>query len=138
MRLRIDAFLLIASVCAAQTPTTPPAAIPPAETGTITVPPGTLVALSLISSIRSKSTRPGDPVRAVVAFPLAIGERVAIPPGTYVEGVVDKVNARARGSSTASVQIRFTRLLFPNGYSVPLVARNTHAMLLAPDPKMQP
>jgi hypothetical protein len=138
MRLRIVAFLLIASVCAAQTPTTPPAAIPPAETGTITVPPGTLVALSLISSIRSKSTRPGDPVRAVVAFPLAIGERVAIPPGTYVEGVVDKVNARARGSSTASVQIRFTRLLFPNGYSVPLVARNTHAMLLAPDPKMQP
>ena len=137
MRLRIVACFLIAAVNAAQTPTTPQAAVPPVETGTIAVPQGSLVALNLISSIKSKSTRPGDPVRAVVAFPLAIGDRVAIPPGTFAEGIVDKVNAHPRRGDPPNVQIRFTRLLFTNGYSVPLVATNTQAMLLAPDPKTQ-
>ena len=101
MRLRIVACFLIAAVSAAQTPTTPQAAVPPVETGTIAVPQGSLVALNLISSIKSKSTRPGDPVRAVVAFPLAIGDRVAIPPGTFAEGIVDKVNAHRQKRRSA-------------------------------------
>ncbi|MGA8087207.1 MAG: hypothetical protein WCA10_07870 [Terracidiphilus sp.] len=137
MLLRIVAFLLIASISAAQTPTIPQPVNPPATTDTITVPMGTLVALNLITSIKSKSTRPGDPVRAVVAFPLAIGSRVAIPAGTYVEGVVDKVNAHPRAGGSASVQLRFTRLLFANGYSVPLVATNVQANFLVPDAKTQ-
>ena len=138
MRLRIVAFLLIASICAAQTPTIPKAANPAVTSDSITVPQGTLVALNLISSIKSKSTRPGDPVRAVVAFPLAMGPRVAIPAGTFVEGIVDKVNAHPKRGGTANVQVRFTRLLFANGYSVPLVATNTEAMLFSPDPRTQP
>ncbi len=138
MRLKIVAFLLIASISAAQTPTVPQAANPAATTDTITVPMGTLVALNLISSIKSKSTKPGDPVRAVVAFPVAIGTRVAIPAGTFVEGVVDKVNAHPRAGGAASAQLRFTRLLFANGYSVPLVATNVQAWLPAPDPRSQP
>jgi hypothetical protein len=137
MRLRIVAFLLISSTCAAQIPTVPPAANPAPTADAITVPQGTLIALNLISSIKSKSTKPGDPVRAVVAFPLAMGPRVAIPAGTFVEGIVDKVNAHPKRGGMASVQIRFTRLLFANGYSVPLVATNTEAKLLAPDPATQ-
>ena len=128
MLFRFSALLLIASLCAAQTPTASPT-----RSDTIIVPPSTLVALRLISSIKSRSTKPGDPVRAVVAFPVAIGSRVAIPAGTFVEGVVNKVNAHPRSSDTATVQLRFTRLLFSNGYSAPLVATNTQAMLLAPD-----
>jgi hypothetical protein len=138
MRLKIVAFVLIASISAAQTPTVPLAVNPAATTDIITVPMGTLVALNLISSIKSKSTRPGDPVRAVVAFPLAIGTRVAIPAGTFVEGVVDKVNAHPRAGGSASAQLRLTRLLFANGYSVPLVATNVQAWLSAPDPRPQP
>src|SRR5580692_4923525 len=133
MRLKIVAFVLIASISAAQTPTVPLAVNPAATTDIITVPMGTLVALNLISSIKSKSTRPGDPVRAVVAFPLAIGTTVAIPAGTFVEGVVDKVNAHPRAGGSASAQLRLTRLLFANGYSVPLVATNVQAWLSAPD-----
>lgn len=138
MRLKIVAVFLIASISAAQTPGIPQPVNPPATTDTITVPMGTLVALNLITSIKSKSTRPGDPVRAVVAFPLAIGSRVAIPAGTYVEGVVDKVNAHSKAGGSANAQLRFTRLLFANGYSVPLVATNVQAWLFVPDPTTQP
>ena len=142
MRLRIVALFLIASISAAQTPVVQQAPVvqqpadPPAAPDTITVPMGTLVALNLITSIKSKSTKPGDPVRASVAFPLAVGSRVAIPAGTYVEGVVDKVNAHPRRGGAANAQIRFTRLLFANGYSVPLVATNVQAMLLPRDPRV--
>jgi len=126
MPFRIVAFFLIVSVSAEQTPTAPSPPTPGAP-GTITVPQATLIAVRLISSIKSKSTKPGDPVRAAVSFPLVVGTQVAIPAGTYVEGVVDKVNAHPSGNNPSTVQLRFTRLLFANGYSVPLVATNTQA-----------
>jgi hypothetical protein len=138
MQLKIVAFFLIAAISAAQTPIIPPAANPASTSDAITVPQGTLVALDLISSIKSKSTKAGDPVRAAVAFPLAVGTRVAIPAGTFVEGIVDKLNVHPRRGGTASAQIRFNRLLFANGYSVPLVATNVQARWSAPDPRPQP
>lgn len=54
MRLRIVAFLLIASICAAQAPTIPRSANPAVTSDSITVPPGTLVALNLISAIKKQ------------------------------------------------------------------------------------
>ena len=132
MSLRFVAAFLVASISWtqfwAQIPTTPPNSEPQTNAGTITVPPGTLVALKLITTIKSRSTHPGDSVRAVVAFPLAIGTHVAIPAGTYVEGSVEKVDAH-RGK----VQLRFTHLLYANGYTVPLVAINTQAAIPKPD-----
>lgn len=145
MFCRLIALFLMASLCGAQTPlpqqqsgsTTAPANLTPqttaAESNPIIVPAGTNIALKLITAIKSKSTRPGDPVRAMVAFPIAIGSRVAIPAGTYVEGTVDKVKSRPAAGDATSAQFRFTQLLFANGYSVPLVATNTHSMLLPLD-----
>lgn len=139
MLLRIVAILLIASITTGQTPAAPqePASTT-AATNTITVPQGTLVALKLISSIKSKSTKAGDPVRAVVAFPLAIGTSVAIPANTFVDGTVEKVNAHPKRGGLASVELRFTRLLFANGYSVPLVATNTQAHIIEPSSLSRP
>lgn len=134
MPFQLVAMALIVSIFAAQTPTPPPA--PANSSTTLTVPQGALVGLKLISSIKSKSTKPGDPVRAVVAFPLAIGSQVAIPAGTYVEGVVVKIKAHPAAGDPASVQLRLNRLLFANGYSIPLVATNTQALAPAPiDPR---
>ncbi|HEX3987620.1 MAG TPA: hypothetical protein VHX13_13550 [Acidobacteriaceae bacterium] len=62
--------------------------------------------------------------RAVVAFPVTVGAQVAIPAGTYVEGLVN-----ARSTHGPSVKIHFTRMLFANGYSVPLDATNMQALV---------
>jgi hypothetical protein len=88
----------------------------------LVVPTGTSVALTLMTPIQSKATKVGDTVRAVVAFPVTVGTRVAIPAGTYVEGLVNAVAVHG-----PSVKIHFTRMLFANGYSVPLDAMNTQA-----------
>lgn len=115
-----------------QTVTTAQTAAPAAGVpGTITVPPGTTVAMTLVGQIRSKSTKPGDTVRAVVAFPVTVGTQLAIPAGTYVEGIVNSVT---KHGSQSRVEIHFTRLLFANAYAVGLDATSTQAMGSGLDP----
>ncbi len=141
MRLKFIAVLLMGSICAAQTPaavqsaaTNVALAAPPIiPSGSIVVTQGTTIALTLVSSIRSKSTRVGDPVRAVVAFPLTVGTQLAIPAGTYVEGTVTAINARPSHGRPAGAQLHFIRLLYSNGYAVPLDAENTEAMAIFPE-----
>jgi hypothetical protein len=137
MQLRALAALLICCLLVEQTAMAAGAQVPspPPETGssstaaaqTITVLPGTVVPLTLLSPIKSKSTKVGDSVRAVVAFPITAGSQVAIPAGTYVEGVVTSVTAQAKKTRQPDVQIHFTRLLYANGYTATLDAVNTQA-----------
>lgn len=121
----------------AQAQTTPATAPPPtatqaasanAEATSLVVPQGTAIPLTLVSQIKSKTTKPGDSVRAVVAFPVTVGTQVAIPAGTYVEGMVQSV-AQPAHAAKATVAIHFTRLLFANGYGVTLDATNQQSML---------
>ncbi len=128
---------MIASLLIAQNPIQTAPATPPAQPNpalpaatTITVPAGTAIPLTLMNPVKSKSTKPGDQVRAVVAFPVTVGSRLAIPTGTFVEGTVTQVNARPLANKAPTLCIHFTQLLFPNGYSVALNGENTQAFLL--------
>jgi hypothetical protein len=47
---------------------------------------------------------------------VTVGKQLAIPVGTYVEGVLDKVTKGGR--SGPSLKMHFTRLDYVNGYSV--------------------
>jgi hypothetical protein len=134
--------LMIASLTIAQTPVPVPAPVPPAQqipappaAPAITVPAGTLVPLTLMNTVKSKSTKPGDQVRAMVAFPVTVGSRLAIPTGTFAEGTVIRVTARSLGNQAPTVRIHFTRLLFTNGYSVALNGENTQSFLLPEEDK---
>ena len=104
---------------AAQTETASPA---PAEANstapakkTYTVPPGTKVLLQLRSSLNSKSARPGDGVYLASAFPVVVGNRVMIPSGVFVQGVVDRVTRAGRVKGRAQLDMHFTSIIFPNG-----------------------
>jgi hypothetical protein len=123
-------MFLIASVCAAQT-TAAPAPNPAKQIAdTVTVAQGTSIPLTLVNPVKSKSTKPGDAIRALVAFPITVGSRQAIPAGTYVEGTVASVTARAPHTHQPEMQIHFTRLVFANGYAAPLDGVNTAANLI--------
>jgi hypothetical protein len=141
MGLQALVALLICCVCAEQTAfaaegqaQTPPETTSSSEAvaETVRVPAGTLVPLTLVSPIKSKSTKVGDAVRAVVAFPITAGAQVAIPAGTYVEGVVTSLTAQAKGTHQPDVLIHFTRLLYANGYTATLDAANTQAKVELP------
>lgn len=128
---RLVASALIAAIALSGSP----AALAQQVSPIVTVPAGTVVPLTLVSPIKSKSTRPGDTVRASVAFPVTVGDQVAIPPGTYVEGVLGQPLPKVKHQPDPGVQIHFTRLVFANGYSAPLDA--TQASLL-PEPSPVP
>lgn len=53
-----------------------------------------------------------------VAFPVPVNNRMAIPPGTYVQGQIDTLTRPGLFSPHAQFQIHFTKLIFANGYTV--------------------
>jgi len=97
----------------------------------IVVPAGTRIQLSMASPIAAKSARPGYAVRAVTQFPVTVGTKLAIPVGSYVEGAIDKVTKSGRAGPM--LEMRFTRILFPNGFSVPVDGSNIQATVQDPE-----
>jgi hypothetical protein len=116
--MRLLAFtLLTAASCLAQA---------------IDVPAGTKVGLRLTSPLATKTAQPGDAVHAEAAFPVTAANNVAIPPGTYVEGVIDQITRRG---AHAGFTMHFTKMVFSNGYTVTLsaaTAETRRAGLLPP------
>jgi hypothetical protein len=107
----------------AQTPASAqPAAAAPATAApaapakqTYVVPAGTKVLLQLRSAINTKSARPGDGVYLSSTFPVVADNRVVIPAGVYVQGVVDRVVRAGRFRGRAQLDMHFTSIIFPNG-----------------------
>jgi hypothetical protein len=85
------------------------------EKKTYTVPAGTKVLLQLRSAINTKSAKPGDGVYLASAFPVVVGNRVMIPAGVYVQGVVDRVARAGHIKGRAQLDMHFTSIIFPNG-----------------------
>lgn len=128
--MRWIAAATIVALCAAQVPAAHAQAS--SDATVVTVPAATRIQLKLVSEIHNRSTKPGDAVRAQVSFPVMAGGRVAIPADTWAEGTVLSVNALGKNHQP-EVHLHFTQLVFANGYSIPLDAANTQAVLLEPE-----
>lgn len=113
MRL-LACFVLCSAFCVGQTQP----ASNSSDVKTITVPAGTKLLMQLKSGINTKSAKPGDGVYLETSFPVSIDNTMAIPPGTYVQGVIDNVKRSGRVKGRAEVLFHFTTLIFPNGYTV--------------------
>jgi len=73
---------------------------PPAKK-TYTVPAGTKILLQLRSGINTRSAKAGDGVYLASTFPVVVANRVMIPSGVYVQGVVDRVVRAGHVKGTA-------------------------------------
>src|SRR5271169_6265142 len=87
-----------------------------------TVPSGTKIPLTLTQGITTKTAKEGDPVYAQTAFPITQDNHIVIPAGSYVQGVVRRVVRPGRVKGRAELQMNFTSMIFPNGYTVLLPA----------------
>lgn len=97
---------------------TPALAAQPAEAAApkiYTVPAGTKILLQTRSAINTKSAKPGDGVYLDSTFPVVVGNRVMIPAGIYVQGIVDRVERAGRMHGKAKLDMHFTTIIFPNG-----------------------
>lgn len=103
-------------------PTPPPdsqtmraAATPPPVTQTI--PAGTRIVLVLTHPLQSRYIHRGDDIYAQITAPLTVGNDVMIPPGTLVDGKVDKLQVR---HGRAELYLQSMTMTFPDGYVVPV------------------
>ncbi|MBS1849813.1 MAG: hypothetical protein JST79_02790 [Acidobacteria bacterium] len=110
--------LLLGAVAAAQTAA--PASATSPDQPTVTIPAGTKVPVALKHALSTKSAREGDAVYAETTFPVVVNERVLIPAGTYVQGRITHVQRAGRIKGRAEVQMHFTTLIYPSGYTVVL------------------
>ena len=74
-----------------------------------------MVPLSLINSISTKHSLPGDRVYLETAFPVLSGGRIVIPVGSYVAGTVTQIKRPGRVKGRGEMYVRFDSLTLPNG-----------------------
>ncbi len=138
MRRLAIAILLSASASAAQTVPAPQSSQVTAQTKSaaansrIVIPAGTTASLALSNPILAKTAKAGDSVYAETAFPVAVKNQIAIPPGTYVQGQIDSLSRPGWLSPHAQFQIHFTKIIFDNGYTVVLPSTNNAGSGTAP------
>ena len=92
-----------------------PAGGEPAVQKSFVVPAGTKVLLQLRSALNTRSAKPRDGVYLASTFPVVVGNRVMIPSGVYVQGVVDRVVRAGHVSGRSQLDMHFTSIIFPNG-----------------------
>lgn len=117
-------LLLCAGFAVAQEKTgkliTPEASTEASTANVVTVPSGTKVPLVLRQTIWTKNAREGDSVYAQTNFPVVVDGVVAIPPGTYVQGKITRLQRPGRVKGRAELLVNFTSMIFPSGYTVML------------------
>ena len=79
------------------------------------VEPGTHIPLSLINSVSTKNSVPGDRVYLETVFPILVDGRIVIPPGSYVMGTITEVQRPGKVKGRGEFHLRFDSLTLPNG-----------------------
>src|SRR5579864_366616 len=118
---------LLATVhCIAQDQTQPPAlpdspsasqAPAPPQPSTVTIPAGTRFALVLTHPIQTRYVHHGDDIYAQITAPVTSGDEVVIPPGTLVDGKVDRLTRRG---GRAELYLESMTVTFSDGYVAPI------------------
>ncbi len=79
----------------------------------LVVPAGTRLSMVLTSSVSSRMLHRGDNIQAQMTSPIPVGDQVAIPAGTYIQGSLDKMR---RDGNRAEITLQSASVIFPDGY----------------------
>ena len=94
----------------------------PPPSSAIVVPVSTTIPLALKNTINSRTAFVGQAIYCETIYPIALGNRIVIPVGTYVKGSVTQVVRPGRVKGKSQVGIRFDTITLPNGTTRPLRA----------------
>jgi len=84
---------------------------------TVTLPSGTRLALVLTQPVQSRYVRRGDDVYAQITAPVNSGDQMVIPPGTFVQGTVDRVG---RNGGRGELRLQSMSITFADGFVTPI------------------
>jgi type IV secretion system protein VirB10 len=93
---------------------------PPTSFEEMVVPAGTRIPLTLKQGISTRNAHIGDPVYAQTSFPIVQNNSIVIPSGTFVQGTVNHIVRPGRVKGRAQIQMSFTSMIFPSGYTIVL------------------
>lgn len=93
---------------------------PPPDT--FIVPPGTVVPLTLLEPLHTRSTRAGDAAQLRVREDIWVGSEVVIPRGSTVRAIVVQVKRPGRIKGRAEIRLQFDELILAGGTALPLSA----------------
>jgi type IV secretion system protein VirB10 len=118
-------WVLIAGALAVCAQETPPQHLTEqkAPAKTFLVETGTKVPLSMINSVSTKNSAPGDRVYLETVFPILVEGKIVIPPGSYVAGTITKVSHPGKVKGRGELYLRFDSLTLPNGVTREFRAR---------------
>ncbi len=101
----------VAAPAAAPKPALPP---PP-----VTIEAGTRLSIRMIDSIDTSKNQLGDTFRASLNAPLMMGDKVVVPAGTEVEGLIAELKSAGRFAGRSEVALELSQLLV-HGKSYPI------------------
>jgi hypothetical protein len=85
-------------------------------------PSGSVVHAVLVSPLSSATSRKGDPVDAVITQPLVVSDKLFIPQGSHLKGIVLQVRPARWLNRSGQLRIVFHELVPPNGIQQKLEA----------------
>jgi hypothetical protein len=110
------AFLLLPGLCLPQsTPASPAAARQPQPGDETVVPASTQIPVALTSAISSHTAYVGQPFYCQTVYPIDINNRIVIPVGTYVKGIVTEVERAGHIHRRSRMGLRFDSMILPSG-----------------------
>src|SRR5271169_4175403 len=87
-------------------------------------PAGTEMEIRLKTKVSTQTSKPKDPVEAVVVAPVMVGDQFAIPAGAVVRGTVEKAAQSSKGDERSVLVVNFTEIEI-NGAKLKLAAQLT-------------
>jgi hypothetical protein len=87
----------------------------PSILGAAEIPKGSHVLLQMVNSITTRTARAGDQVYMRTASPIGVSDRIVVPVGSYVQGVITSVERGGRVSGRAELSLRLDTLTLPAG-----------------------
>jgi hypothetical protein len=88
----------------------------------LTVPAETEVKVQVLSGIHSRVNHVNDPVIAEVLKPVFVQGKVALPPGSLLDGHITLIRNAGHMHRSAELGLRFDRITLPDGQEKPVAA----------------
>jgi type IV secretion system protein VirB10 len=102
----------------------PVAAVQPTRSAghKLVVPSGTRLAVVLENGLSTRSAKAGDSLYFHTSFPITQNNQIVIPVGSYLRGSLLESKRPGRIKGRGEFRLRLETLIFPNGYTVDLLA----------------
>ena len=88
----------------------------------LTVPADTEVKVQVLSGIHSQINHVNDPVIAEVLKPVFVGGKLALPPGSLLDGHITLIRNAGHMHRSAELGMRFDHITLPDGQEKPVAA----------------